>query len=167
MLLACAQYLAGDQPGGPFRIYHQSFRDFLIHALEFPVDAAGSNQAIGEFFYTIYNGDWLSCEEEYALRYTPTHLIQAAATLTQPAARLARKKLLAELPALLEDFAYLHNRLLQETGSTTALEGDLQQAARLLSSGDAAARLSTLAQALRREKSQSSPPPRKLFCPAL
>lgn len=30
ILRACAQYIVGSEPNGPFRIYHQSFRDFLL-----------------------------------------------------------------------------------------------------------------------------------------
>jgi hypothetical protein len=77
-LRACAQYLAGTPPEGPFRIYHQSFRDFLLENSAYPVDPAEAHQALADFFAGEYAGRWQECQDMYALRYAPAHWAEAA-----------------------------------------------------------------------------------------
>lgn len=72
----CAQFLAGPHPHGPFRLFHESFADFSLTNCEYAIYPAEANQAIAEFFLTKYEGAWLHCDDDYALRYTPTHLME-------------------------------------------------------------------------------------------
>ena len=120
LLKACAQYLAGNLPEGPFTLYHQSFRDFLLADAEYPVYPDEADQALGEFFASTFQGGWGECEDEYALTYTPTHLQRAAAALSNPLQRASRSRLLAALVAVLSDLAYLRTRLVSKDGNTNS-----------------------------------------------
>ncbi|HBY95290.1 MAG TPA: hypothetical protein DEP84_15280, partial [Chloroflexi bacterium] len=104
ILRASAQYLAGSLPEGPFRLYHQSFRDFLLTDAEYQVYPGEANQAIAEFFLDEYADDWLSCDDEYALQHTPAHLAEGA---QQAAQRRTRQELVDALGALMTDFRFL------------------------------------------------------------
>ncbi len=77
-LRACVQYLAGPQPGGPFRIYHQSFRDFLLAERFYLIYPAEAHASIARYLLRDYGEDWLVCQDDYALKHTPTHLVVAA-----------------------------------------------------------------------------------------
>ncbi len=76
ILRICNQYLEGPYPEGPFRIYHQSFREFLVEDPTYLVYPAESNQAIAEYFLAECERRWAACDP-YALRYTPAHLRDA------------------------------------------------------------------------------------------
>ncbi len=78
LLAACDQYLLGPQPKGPFRIYHQSFRDFLLENQTFPIFPAEAHARIADFFIKQYGKRWSICKEDYALQFTPAHLAEAA-----------------------------------------------------------------------------------------
>jgi hypothetical protein len=108
VLRACGQYLRGLPPEGPFRLQPQSFCDFLLHkeSEEFYVYPDMAHAAIADFFLNEYEGDWAICEDDYALRYTAAHLLEAARA-TYPR---ARNKLVAALTALLTDFGFLEAR---------------------------------------------------------
>ncbi|HEX5702374.1 MAG TPA: WD40 repeat domain-containing protein [Pyrinomonadaceae bacterium] len=151
VLEASMQYLSGPQPEGPFRIYHQSFRDFLFSDPEFQVYPHEAHTAVAQFFLTTYKDAWASCEEEYALRHTPQHLIEALGHLNQPAQKLARKKPAKDLTELLTDLAYVLARISSERGLTGSLEQDYRQAVRLLTTGDGPGLVRDFDDALRRE----------------
>jgi WD40 repeat protein len=78
ILRACSQYLmTSNSNDGPFRIYHQSFRDFLLTDTEYQVYPAEANESIANFFITNYKGKWFECRDNYALQYAPAHLYEA------------------------------------------------------------------------------------------
>ncbi len=81
----CEQFLVG-RPGGPVRIYHESFREYLVRD---HVELKEGDEAILAFFRQTEGDDWLSASA-YTRSYLPTH-----------AAALGR------LPELLEDPGFL------------------------------------------------------------
>ncbi len=110
VLRASAQYLAGPGPNGPYRLYHQSFRDFLLADEEFQVYPAESNQAIAAFFLDEYADGWADCLDDYALRYTPAHLTDAMGQAELKSERRTRTDTLCEL---LTDFGFLEAKCRQ------------------------------------------------------
>lgn len=119
-LRACAQYLAPSGPEGPFRIYHQSFRDFLLEDATYLVYPEEAHEALADFFASEYAGRWDMCQDVYALRYAPLHQAEAAQLsavkrkaptqalidLTQdPKYQRAFEQRIGDIPALKE---YLH-----------------------------------------------------------
>jgi WD40 repeat protein len=109
-LRALRQYLAGDGGTGPFRLYHQSFRDFLRDDSVRSVDTAEADRTLAEFVLAEY-GDWdgadwdsAGYERAYALAHLPAHL---AAAVRGAELRREREELGERLVALLGDFAFL------------------------------------------------------------
>jgi WD40 repeat protein len=104
LLQTCTQYLSSHQSEGPFRIYHQSLRDFLLDDERYRIYPDEANHAVADFFLNEYEDNWLRCKEDYALQYTPAHLIEA---LQQVEQRQEREKLKDNLIALLTDLGFL------------------------------------------------------------
>jgi WD40 repeat protein len=76
---ACAQYLAGSVPDGPFRPFHQSFAEFLLddeHNTDRHIDAAEMHSLIANYYLKTYKDEWQTCDS-YGLRYLAVHLIRA------------------------------------------------------------------------------------------
>ena len=111
ILKACAQYLTGALPNGPFGIYHRSFRDFLTGEGTYKVYPSELNRKLGECFLKVYAGDWSNCADDYAIRYTPAHLAEAVKGLDRPAQSRKRGELLASLADLLLDFNWICAKL--------------------------------------------------------
>ncbi len=79
VLGVCAQYLVGgDAPGARYRIYHQSFRDFLLTDTAFPLVPSERHAAIARYLQDRCGASWGRCGDDYALRYTPAHWADAA-----------------------------------------------------------------------------------------
>jgi hypothetical protein len=79
VLKICRQYLAGGEKAeSPYRIYHQSFRDFLLRDETYSVYPAERHAALARYLQDRYGGSWGQCKDEYALRYTPVHWAEAA-----------------------------------------------------------------------------------------
>jgi hypothetical protein len=79
VLGACAQFLVGGHtPSAPYRIYHQSFRDFLLGDERFNVFPAERHAAVARYLQDRYGANWGRCDDHYALRYTPAHWADAA-----------------------------------------------------------------------------------------
>ncbi len=76
-LAVLSQYLSAPTREGPFRLYHESFRDFLIANERYPVYPAEAHEALAVFFTTAYRSHWAGCADEYALLYTTMHLREA------------------------------------------------------------------------------------------
>jgi WD40 repeat protein len=121
------QYLSGSRPEGPFRIYHESFREFLLADQTYPVYAAEANQAIADYFLKVYGSRWHECKDRYAVAYTPVHLVESIWQTEEPLRRGERSEKLA---SLLEDFCFLEAKagqvsvddLLVDLHTATALE---------------------------------------------
>jgi hypothetical protein len=98
VLGVCAQYLVGgDGEGTRYRIYHQSFREFLLADEKFTVVPSERHAAIARYLQDRYGANWGRCDDEYALRYTPAHWADAA-TLS-PVKRETRTHALIDLAA--------------------------------------------------------------------
>jgi hypothetical protein len=84
VLKVCEQYLVG---GGnddiPYRLYHQSFREFLLQDKQYCIYPAERHAAIARYMQDKCGASWRECADEYALRYTPAHWADAA-TLSEP-----------------------------------------------------------------------------------
>ena len=75
-LRACAQYLAGSVPDGPFRPFHQSFAEFLLddeYNTDRHIDAAEMHRLIADYYWNTYGTNWAGCDE-YGLKHVPAHL---------------------------------------------------------------------------------------------
>ncbi|HWF87570.1 MAG TPA: hypothetical protein VN659_02010 [Pyrinomonadaceae bacterium] len=79
VLKVCSQYLVGGVPATqPYRIYHQSFRDFLLNDEDYSVFPAARHEAIAEYFQNECGSNWTGCRDNYGLRYTPAHWADSA-----------------------------------------------------------------------------------------
>lgn len=96
VLGACAQFLVGGGTA-PYRIYHQSFREFLLEDEKFTVFPAERHAAIARVLDDRCGANWSRCTDEYALRYAPAHWAEAAAL--SPARREVRTRSLLALVA--------------------------------------------------------------------
>src|SRR5882724_775190 len=96
VLGVCAQYLTGgESKAQPYRIYHQSFRDFLLQDDTYSVYPAERHAAIARYFQEEFGSNWTKCNDTYGLRHTPMHWADSA-TLS-PAKREARTQSLVTL----------------------------------------------------------------------
>jgi WD40 repeat protein len=129
ILLTCTQYLTGNQPEGPFRIYHQSFREFLLENRSYQIYPNEANKAIARFFLEKYKNNWLTCHERYALQYTPPHLIEAM----QQTELRQEGQLWSELEALLCDLHFVEAKC--AAGLVYGLEADYDLALAALLEG--------------------------------
>jgi hypothetical protein len=103
-LQGLSQFLYGQLPDGPFRFFHKSFRDFLIGDTEFNIYPSEVNGSIADFFMNEYHDDWINCEDQYALRYTLQHLIDAFMSSNE---RQVYRSVMAKLIQLLTDQSYV------------------------------------------------------------
>ncbi len=79
LMSACGQYLSGPRPDGPFRVFHRSFRDFLLQDDEIQVDQVAADRAIAGHYWQLRDDHWKGCDG-YGLHYLPTHLAAAGWT---------------------------------------------------------------------------------------
>jgi hypothetical protein len=77
VLKTLGQYLIGGEET-PYRIYHQSFRDFLLTDSKFTVYPADRHVAIARYCQDQCGVNWGRCNDMYALKYAPFHWAQAA-----------------------------------------------------------------------------------------
>lgn len=128
------QYLSGNLPDGPFRLYHQSFREFLVEDDVRSVDAANAERTLATFLFDEYGGEWeadRSYERAYALAHLPAHLVAAVASAEL---RREREELRARLGGLMGDFAFLEAKTAHL--SVDALLSDLGEARAALPADD-------------------------------
>ena len=108
-----------------FALFHQSMRDYLLDETrnqDFWCAPEEGHQSIADYYLEKCSGRWEDCAP-YGLRYTATHLAQAARTSDQP----ERHQYTERLVKLVMDagFQQAHQRLL---GDLPALQHDLKQA---------------------------------------
>ncbi len=125
-LQACAQYLSGPEPEGPFRLYHQSFRDFLLENKQHRVYPEEANEAVARYFLDEYEDDWAKCGDRYALEHTPAHLLEP---LKEAGGGKVRRSLVEMLTELLTDLGFLESKT--ATFGIDAVLSDLRTATRL------------------------------------
>src|ERR1041384_161035 len=81
VLKICGQYLVGGEAETqPYRIYHQSFRDFLLSDKDYTVYPADRHEAIAQYFQKECGSNWSRCSDAYGVRYTPAHWASSATT---------------------------------------------------------------------------------------
>ena len=79
LLGSLSEYLVGGSAAAePLRIYHQSFREFLLEDQKYSIYPAARHAAAGTFFLKKYGKMLNKSADDYALRYTPEHLAEAA-----------------------------------------------------------------------------------------
>jgi hypothetical protein len=79
-LLACKQYLSGELPDGPFRLFHKSFADFLLESednIDYHIDPEAMHQRIVDHYragaHSWATRDWNQVND-YGLRHLTVHL---------------------------------------------------------------------------------------------
>ena len=103
-----SQYLTSTT-AGRFRLYHQSFRDFVLSNPRYPVYPLEANEALERFFIDEYGDNWLTAEHgqgslAYGIAHTPAHLVEA---FRLSELRSERRLIGDELCALLTRFDFL------------------------------------------------------------
>ncbi|KRF46275.1 hypothetical protein ASG96_20490 [Terrabacter sp. Soil810] len=96
----CAQYLSGPSITGGYRIYHESFRQFLLRETTYQVYPHEANLAVAEYFIDAYGEAWLDSDDDYALAFTVTHLLDAIRGIDKVSARAPRSQLMRLLADL-------------------------------------------------------------------
>ncbi|MBV9323760.1 MAG: hypothetical protein JO352_08250 [Chloroflexi bacterium] len=124
-LQTCQQLLeAPRDPAGPWRIYHQSFREFVLSGYAGIVSAGDLHRTIGEALDDEWDGGWPDADE-YALAHTAAHLRAAFADASL--SRVVRKALGRRLDRLLSQPEYLEARI-QRHGARAAANEALRAA---------------------------------------
>ena len=95
VLTACAEFLVGGGPR-PYRIFHQSFREFLLKDKPYGVYPGERHASIARWLDDRNGANWEKCTDQYALRYTPQHWAEAAQLSTDDA-RAKRTQALVEI----------------------------------------------------------------------
>ena len=88
-LLTCKQYLVGDKLRGPFRIFHQSFIEFLFDEQamgSFCIDPQEMHRRIVESYEKRFRKRW-NAIDAYGIDYLLWHLLEADAEGTLDAIR--------------------------------------------------------------------------------
>jgi hypothetical protein len=123
VLKVCEQYLVGGETeASPYRLYHQSFREFLLQDKKYSIYPAERHAAIARFMQDQCGANWKECTEDYALRYTPAHWADAAALSEQQ--RETRTQALVELARN----AKYQRRFEKRIGDLPMLQGHLERA---------------------------------------
>ena len=111
-LAVLGQYLSGPAPDGPFRLYHQSFREYVLTSREHPVYPALAARRLAEVLLDEQVGRWspadVSPAAGYALDHVVAHLSEAIAGATSRSTAHALRDRLVEL---LADFGFLDARI--------------------------------------------------------
>lgn len=106
-LRVCRQYLTGPNADGSYRIYHHSFREFLLADPSTRIDPAVQDERLADYLIAQYGEDWGSCTDAYALAFTPAHLVEA---IRRQGDGKRRQKLTSALSDLLTDFGFLEQK---------------------------------------------------------
>jgi NACHT domain len=127
VLSVCDQYLIAPSNQGPFRIYHASFREFLIKDDTYKVFPGEANQALAAYLLKCYGRSWQDCRDDYALLYAPAHLADAVRQNEQP----TRHKEAVHLAQLVLDDGF-QTRIQDRFADLAAIEHNLELALRTI-----------------------------------
>lgn len=125
VLRACEQLLWRPDENGPVRLYHPSFRDFLVRNRDYPVYLAEASQQLAEYYLAEHRDAWLACADAYALANVAVHLLEAS---RGAASRVVRQQLGRALVGLFSDLTYLEARVRSLGGYPRDLLNDLETA---------------------------------------
>ncbi len=81
-LRVCKQYLNGEPPEGPFRVFHKSFSDFLLedeNNRDYHIDAKAMHRKIFSYYWGNHSKSWEKCDA-YGLNYLAAHLFECRGT---------------------------------------------------------------------------------------
>ncbi len=131
-LRVIGQYLSGPPPEGPFRLYHQSFRDFLLTDSDHAIYPELASRRLAEALLDGHPGRWSAATDSgadpadaYAIDNVVAHLTDALASTKN---RAKGDDLRACLTDVLTTFAFLEARthrsvyaLLSDFGSALGL----------------------------------------------
>lgn len=95
VLTACAEFLVGGG-NSAYRIFHQSFREFLLKDKPYGVYPGERHASIARWLDDRNGANWEKCTDQYALRFTPQHWAEAAQLSTDDA-RAKRTQALVEI----------------------------------------------------------------------
>jgi hypothetical protein len=144
VLKVCAQYLVGGTPETqPYRIYHQSFREFLLTNKNYPVYPAERHAAIAAYFQKECGSSWTRCGDTYGVRYTPAHWADSA-TLS----KTRREDRTQSLVTITSNQSY-QAAFETQVGDLTALQNYLHRAVGIAALNDRADMLPWLIKATR------------------
>jgi hypothetical protein len=76
-LRTCKQYLAGDLPEGPFRIFDRSFAEFLLEDkenLDYHINPEEMHRQITDYYVKNYSQNWSGCDS-YGLNHLVEHAL--------------------------------------------------------------------------------------------
>ncbi len=119
-------YLNGDLPNGPFRLFHQSFAEFLLKDanIYYHIDAGAMHLRIADSYWAPGSpaSSWQAWDD-YGVRYMATHLAAAAQSGPDP----ERHRLASRAIELVKDceFFQRHQARVQDLG---AYEADMMLA---------------------------------------
>jgi hypothetical protein len=135
-LEACKQYLNGELPHGPFRLFHKSLAEFLLDDPRnrlYHIDAAPMHRRVGDYYWRLCqgNGDearlhW-SRSDVYGFDWLATHLF-AAGEVSRLASLISRDWMEARLAAhrpggFIADVELGWRGALQQSGEPAIVEG--------------------------------------------
>ncbi|WP_433303597.1 tetratricopeptide repeat protein [Actinoplanes sp. CA-030573] len=106
---ACRPFLEVDAEDR-VRIFHESFREFLLTDPPYPIFPSDARDALCDHFLSEHDPDWTSRDDAYAVEHLPRHLLDAerpddVTGLLEDMAFLAAKISAFGVPALLRDLA--------------------------------------------------------------
>jgi len=124
------QYLDGELPEGPFRLFHKSFSDFLLHDRQantgFQVDPSEHHELIADYYMRDGDRPWRHWDD-YGFYFAITHKAESLANL-DPFERYTETERLVSL-ACSREFQEQHQK---QTGDPVALEQDLRRTLRVV-----------------------------------
>jgi WD40 repeat protein len=108
-LQTLGQYLSEPTADGRRRLYHESFREFLLNTGDYAVYPGEANEAVAEFFLEEYGSGWPDGDENdgsflYALEHVPAHLLEARYGADTHS---SRRRLAGQLSELLTRFEFV------------------------------------------------------------
>jgi hypothetical protein len=111
-----------EQGAVTYALFHHSLRDYLLDKArneDFWCAAEDWHQAIAGSLLSLYRERWQDCEDEYALRYTPSHLVEA---LREAGESDRRRDLAVRLHGLVQDEGFGQAKLDQYHAPDLLLE---------------------------------------------
>jgi hypothetical protein len=131
-LRTCKQYLDGALPDGPFRPFHRSFTEFLLTDKDnddYHIDAGQMHRQVADYYAAQPSPEpakdatpWRKWDA-YGVRYTPTHLADAAEKSAQPERHEQSERLVRLV--VHDDFQETYKARVNDLA---ALQRDLEQA---------------------------------------
>jgi archaellum biogenesis ATPase FlaH len=119
-----------------YRFYHATVAEFLTSektrsnpaTTDLYQDGKQRHHQIADYYWQTYGSDqerWLDCEDEYAIRYTPLHMIEALQQMNKPDQEPARVSVLDQLTKLMNSKNFLVASYARVDGARTQHRPDV------------------------------------------